>query len=150
MSETTEQFGSKLVGLARQWRAEVDQRLKPLEMSEARWRALHHLATNGGSLNQGDLAERLGIQGPTLVSQLDLLESHGWVERESAPNDRRSKVVRLTDRAQPLTEQIASVIQEVRSELFNDIDEEEIIACLRLIQRLEQRIAVLRQKRKAS
>ncbi|MEM7254058.1 MAG: MarR family transcriptional regulator [Pseudomonadota bacterium] len=150
MSETTEQFGSKLVGLARQWRAEVDQRLKPLGMSEARWLALHHLATNGGALNQGELAERLGIRGPTLVSQLDLLESHGWVERCNAPNDRRSKIVRLTESAQPLAERIASVVRDVRSELFDDIDEEEIAACLHLIQRLEKRITVLREKRKAS
>ncbi|MCH9670047.1 MAG: MarR family transcriptional regulator [Gammaproteobacteria bacterium] len=150
MNQTTEQFGSKLIGLARQWRAEVDRRLKPLGMTEARWLALHHLAASGGSLNQSELAERLGIRGPTLVSQLDLLESHGWVERSSAPNDRRSKLVRVTESARPLTERIESVIREVRSELFVDIDEKEIANCLRLIQQLEQRVTALRQRRTAT
>ena len=124
------------MGLARLWRAEIDRRLKPLGLSEARWRAIRHLSRNGGELTQTKLAERLGIRGPTLVGQLDLLESDGWVERHAAPNDRRSKVVRLTDKADPLVDQIEHVIMGVRGELLKNSSEAALQECSALLDHL--------------
>lgn len=143
MNEVCDQFGTSVMGLARRWRAEVDRRLKPLGISEARWLALHHLSRNDGALTQGNLAERLGIRGPTLVGQLDALEADGWVRRESAPNDRRSKVVRLTDEAMPLVGQIEHVIFAVRRELFSGIDDESLTQCLEVIRKLRARVDTL-------
>lgn len=140
MSESIDLFGARVMGLARMWRGELDRRLKPLGLSEARWRALRHLAGAGGELTQGKLAEHLGIRGPTLVGQLDLLEGDGWVERRSAPNDRRSKVVSLTKDAGPLVEQIDSVILEVREELFARMDEDALRTCSAVLDELCDRL----------
>jgi MarR family transcriptional regulator for hemolysin len=144
MSESTDLFGAHVMGLARLWRAEIDRRLKPSGLSEARWRALRLLANNGGELSQSKLAEGLGIRGPTLVSQLDLLESAGWVRRHSVPNDRRSKVVRLTTEAEPLVRQIDAVIVSVRLELFADLDADAVQQCSELLLELGTRLHKLR------
>ena len=140
MSESIDLFGVRVMGLARMWRAEIDRRLKPLGLSEARWRAIRHLSRNGGELTQSKLAERLGIRGPTLVGQLDLLENDGWVERRSAPYDRRSKIVRLTEKAAPLVDQIEDVIIGVRGELFNGTDESMMQECSALLDELCTRL----------
>lgn len=146
MTKTTDQFGASVVGLARIWRSEIDRRLRPLGMSEARWLALHHLAKSSGELTQSKLAEKLGVRGPTLVSQLDQLEGDGWVTRRSSPVDRRSKVVCLTDEAMPLVEHIESVIKGIRGELFTGLDEDAVAQCLRLIDELRARVQALRDQ----
>ena len=147
MSESIDLFGVRVMGLARLWRAEIDRRLKPLGLSEARWRAIRHLSRNDGELSQSKLAERLGIRGSTLVGQLDLLENDGWVERHSAPHDRRSKVVRLTENAAPLVDRIEDVIVGVRGELFNETEESMVQECSALLDSLCARMqSGLKQK----
>ena len=42
--ETTETFGLLLHGTARAWRQKLDQRLKPMGLSQAKWRTLMHLS----------------------------------------------------------------------------------------------------------
>jgi len=143
MSESIDLFGARVMGLARMWRAEIDRRLEPLGLSEARWRAVRHLSRGGGELTQTKLAERLGIRGPTLVGQLDLLESDGWVERVNAPHDRRSKVVRLTANAPPLVAKIDTVIVGLRRELLSGMDEEALRTCSAVIADLCERLQSL-------
>jgi len=54
----------------RLWRATCTDRLKGLGQSEARWSALAALAGAKGMINQTQLADRLGIEGPSLVRLL--------------------------------------------------------------------------------
>ena len=88
-----ETVGQLLHETARVWRHKLDQRLRPLGLSQARWRTLAHLAR--GHLTQRDLAERIGIEEPTLARLLSRLEDDGWIKRENARHDRRCKTVHL-------------------------------------------------------
>jgi MarR family transcriptional regulator for hemolysin len=49
-----------------------------------------------GMLSHGDLAERVGVQGPTLTHHLDAMADQGLVLRERLPDNRRVQVARLT------------------------------------------------------
>lgn len=51
--------------------------------------------TSGG-MRMGDLAERLFFSKAGMTKMVDRLEQHGWVERRSAPDDRRATVIALT------------------------------------------------------
>jgi DNA-binding MarR family transcriptional regulator len=62
-------------------------------LSQAKWRTLAHLSR--GHLTQCDLAQRLGIEEPTLARLLGKLEQDRWIKRESAIHDRRCKTVHL-------------------------------------------------------
>jgi MarR family transcriptional regulator for hemolysin len=95
-----EGFGPLLHGTARAWRLKLDQRLKPLGLSQARWRTLLHLSLADRPITQAEVAARLGIEEPTLVTLLHGLERGGWVSRKSAAHDRRCKTVHLGKRAQ--------------------------------------------------
>lgn len=48
-----------------------------------------------GQLTQSDLAQRIGVEPPTLVGILDRMERDNWIERVSCPEDRRCKRVRI-------------------------------------------------------
>lgn len=142
MTERTlrERFGIGLGQLSRLWRKELDRRLSPYGLTEARWLALLHLSRMGQPVTQKDLAARIRVQGPTLVRTLDWLEAEGLIERHPIEGDRRAKALRLTARAMPSLARIEAVAEGLRDELFADVDEAEMLACLALFERLAARL----------
>src|SRR5207249_1255318 len=79
-----ETFGPLLHGTARAWRLKLDERLKPMGLSQAKWRTLLHLSLAGDSLTQAEIAERLGIEEPSLVTLLHRLEYEDWIIRKTS------------------------------------------------------------------
>lgn len=132
-------FGSALAETARVWRMRLDQRLKPLGLSQAKWRALLSLARDGEGMTQTALAERLGIEGPSLVGLLDRLAADGWIERLVCADDRRARRVYLTEKARSTLEEIETVATRLRQELFGDIGEEELLHCLQVLRRIRDK-----------
>jgi len=135
----SEAFGLLLHGTARAWRLKLDQRLRPMGLSQAKWRTLLHLSIAPGVLTQAEIAARLGIEEPTLVTLLHRLESDGWVTRTSSPRDRRCKIVHLGRRAQRVIAQINTTANELRHELLADIPATELQTCVRVLRRIRHR-----------
>src|SRR6202171_3783220 len=124
-----ETIGPLLHGAARAWRLKLDERLRPMGLSQAKWRTLLHLSLAPGALTQTEIAARLGIEEPTLVTLLHRLESEGWVRRESSSHDRRCKMVHLGRRAQRVIAQINAAASELRHELLADMSGPELRTC---------------------
>src|SRR5436189_6450788 len=101
-----ETFGHLLHGTARTWRQKLDERLKPMGLSQAKWRTLLHLSLAQDALTQAEIAARLGVEEPSVVTLLHRLEREGWVTRKSSPHDRRCNMVLLGRRAQRVIAQI--------------------------------------------
>jgi MarR family transcriptional regulator for hemolysin len=97
-------FGMQLAQMSRGWRAELDRRLAGLGLSQARWLVLLHLARFDDAPTQRELAQSVGVEGPTLARLLDSLESQGLVQRQSVLEDRRAKKIVLCAPARPLIE----------------------------------------------
>lgn len=134
------ELARELVVVARRWRTKLDERLRPLGIGEARWSALYWLWQTPGGLSQTALAERAGVESPTLVRTLDLLCEAGLAERRVAPHDRRAKLVGLTPAAMPLIEQLDSVADELRQEMMADLTPEEIAVTLRVLRKLRAQL----------
>lgn len=77
---------------------------------------LSNLATAGGQLTPRDLGRRLVISSGTLTTMLDRLAAGGYVVRAAHPHDRRSLLVRLTDRGR-------EILTESSNELNSALDE---------------------------
>jgi MarR family transcriptional regulator for hemolysin len=135
----SETFGPLLHGTARAWRLKLDQRLKPMGLSQAKWRTLLHLSIAPEALTQAQIAERLGIEQPTLVTLLHRLESGGWVRRANASHDRRCKIVLLGRRAQKAITQITAAANELRHELLSEIATPELETCIKVLTRIRAR-----------
>jgi MarR family transcriptional regulator, transcriptional regulator for hemolysin len=134
-----ETFGPLLHGTARAWRLKLDERLKPMGLSQAKWRTLLHLSIAPEALTQAQVAERLGIEEPTLVTLLHRLEREGWVKRANAAHDRRCKLVLLGRRAQSVIAQINAAANELRHELLADIAASELQTCINVLTRIRAR-----------
>lgn len=111
-------FGRQIAQLARLWRTELDNRLRPLGLSQARWVLLMHLSEAPEGLAQLDLAVRAGVTGPTLVKQIDQLESAGLVARREDQIDRRIKRVSLTKDGQRTFDAVDKIAGELRLEVL--------------------------------
>ena len=138
-SPSHEAFGALLHGAARAWRLKLDERLRPLGMSQSKWRTLLHLSKAEGGVTQAVIASELGIEEPTLVNLLHRLEHAGWVKRETSAHDRRCKTVTLQRRARRVINQIDAAARELRMELISEIRPTELAACVRVLQRIRSK-----------
>ena len=129
-------FGMQLAQMSRGWRAELDRRLAGLGLSQARWLVLLHLARFEQTPTQRELAQSVGVEGPTLARLLDSLESQGLVQRQAVLEDRRAKKILLCEPARPLIEQIETIANALRVELFAGVDEAEMRVCMRVHQQI--------------
>lgn len=134
-----ETLGPLLHGTARAWRLKLDERLKPMGMSQAKWRTLLHLSIAPGALTQAEIAERLGIEEPSLATLLYRLENEGWVARKSSPRDRRCKMVMLGRRAQNVISQISAAAEELRHELMENISAADLRTCVRVLTQIQEK-----------
>src|SRR5215510_2098856 len=132
-------LGPLLHGTARAWRLKLDERLKPMGMSQAKWRTLLHLSIAPGTLTQTEIAERLGIEEPSLATLLHRLENEGWIARKSSPRDRRCKMVLLGRRAQNVISEISAAAEELRHELLEDISAADLRTCIRVLTQIQEK-----------
>ena len=79
MPDLEERFADALHGTARAWRQAVDRRLKSLGLSQASWMTIAVAAKSRTALSQSELADRLGVEGATMVAMVDRLVKAGFV-----------------------------------------------------------------------
>lgn len=139
-------LGSDLARLVRVWRALIDQRLKPLELTQTHWVTLYNINRLPPDQSQIQLAKAIGIEQPSLVRTLDQLEEKGLITRHTCANDRRAKRIKLTEEAAPIIKEVNDVITMTRGEILSGISPEEVTLLTNLIERLEQNIIHLQNK----
>ncbi|ABF13771.1 transcriptional regulator SlyA [Candidatus Palibaumannia cicadellinicola] len=139
-------LGSDLARLVRVWRALIDHRLKPLELTQTHWITLHNICQLPPEQSQIQLAKAIGIEQPSLVRTLDQLEEKGLITRQTCANDRRAKRIKLTEAAEPLLTEVNHVISQTRDKILNGISQEDIRLFSDLINQLEKNILELYSK----
>lgn len=132
-----------LHGTARTLRLKLDQRLRPFGFTQAKWRTILAIHRSGEGATQKALAERLGIEGPTLVRLLDRLEADGWVERRNCVDDRRSKRVFLLDPAREALKHIEAAAAQLRREILQGIPEQDLQQCRQVLEQIRARTEAL-------
>lgn len=88
-------LGLLLSQTAKQLNRAFDYALAAAGGSLPMWLVLISLMREG-KLSHGDLAQRVGIQGPTLTHHLDAMALQGLVLRERLPDNRRVQLASLT------------------------------------------------------
>src|SRR5271155_6231271 len=96
MPDLEERFSNALHSTCRSGRQAVDRRLKYLGVSQASWMTIALAAKARSPLSQSELADRLAVEGATMVAMVDRLVKAGLVMREASTQDRRIKRVGLT------------------------------------------------------
>ncbi|MDR3607595.1 MAG: MarR family transcriptional regulator [Oligoflexia bacterium] len=139
-SEKAYEFGFRVSLVARHWRQLNDQVIRPLNLTDAVWRPLLHVARLGKQVNQKQLAQSLGIEGSSLARLIDQLEEQGLIRRIEAPQDRRAKLISLTDRGNAVVTAVQTRIGESHSELLSEITEQDLENCMQILDRIEAKL----------
>src|SRR5579864_4927275 len=108
-------------------------------LSQAKWRTLLHLSGSPRPLTQAEIAARLGVEEPTLVTLLHRLESEGWITRRSSPYDRRCKIVQLGQRAQRVIVRIRAQANQLRRELLSGVPVSDLRICIGVLDRISRK-----------
>jgi MarR family transcriptional regulator for hemolysin len=137
MPELEERFADALHGTARIWRQAVDRRLKNLGMSQASWMTIAVASKARSPLSQSELAERLGVEGATMVAMVDRLAKAGFVVRQPCQADRRINRVVLTEEGNRLCETVKAEAAAVRRELLATIDPANLAVATELLETLQ-------------
>uniref|UniRef100_I2PWZ7 Transcriptional regulator n=1 Tax=Desulfovibrio sp. U5L TaxID=596152 RepID=I2PWZ7_9BACT len=142
-----ENIGINLSRTGRLMRTRLDERLVPLGLTQAKWLILLYLSRNGGIMPQKDIADCVGVEGPTVVRVLDGLERMGLIERREQPADRRTKDVCLTPQASTVLEEIATVTERFRQEMWTGVSDEDLAAYERVIAILQRNLNASSRRR---
>jgi MarR family transcriptional regulator for hemolysin len=137
MSDLDERFSSALQNTARAWRQAVDRRLKYLGVNQASWMTIAVAAKACTPLSQSELADRLAVEGATMVAMVDRLVKAGFVIREPSTTDRRIKRVVLTPAGYLLYDKVRTEAAAFRKELLADVDLKALLVATELLERLE-------------
>ena len=130
-----------LVATGRLWRKLLDERLRAAGQTQPRWRVLAWAQMRPG-ITQTELAQRMGIAGPTLVRILDSLNAQDLIERRENLVDRRVKEVHLTKRAEPLVREIGVEVRSIREALLEGVSDEDVRTCLNVLAHIRKRAAI--------
>lgn len=142
--ETRRSFGHRLARLAAVWRREIDADLREYGLTDATWRPIYYLTLSSMPVRQTDLARSLSLEAPSLVRLLDVLEKRGFIVREIDEEDRRSKLVSITEAGRDIAALVSRAADRVAMRLTADVSSVELEQCCQIFDRVEQ--AALSQK----
>jgi MarR family transcriptional regulator for hemolysin len=137
MTDLEERFTGALHNTSRAWRQAVDRKLKYLGVSQASWMTIAMAAKSASPLSQSELADRLAVEGATMVAMVDRLVKAGLVVREPSTTDRRINRVVLTDAGNELYGKVKEQATALRRELLASIEPAQLLAATQLLERLQ-------------
>lgn len=134
--------------LARRWRRALDAQLAELGLTSAVWVPLVHLHRSGGGITQKELAQRVGVEGASVVRLIDILVRQGLVERRIDQADARARLIYLTPAGAAEMPRIRARLTDAEAELLQDLDDAEIGIVLDCLARIDQRLSAMETRRR--
>jgi MarR family transcriptional regulator for hemolysin len=89
-----------------------------------------------GELSQAELAAKMMVEPPTLVGILDRMERDGLISRHNCPFDRRKKLIRANQAAEPVWERIVECAARVREQATAGLSERQLATLKKLLRRV--------------
>ncbi|WP_189579934.1 MarR family winged helix-turn-helix transcriptional regulator [Litorimonas cladophorae] len=118
-------LGTLIHDVAHLLRHEIDDRLRPFNLTRAKWLALGIIQRNP-DLSQSELATRLELGAASVGRLVDRLVQRGFVNRAQDPNDRRSYTLQITQDAADVLAQLDGVPDHLERTMLDGLSEKEI------------------------
>jgi MarR family transcriptional regulator, transcriptional regulator for hemolysin len=129
---------------AKAFESAFDQQLrKKADITVAQSRVIGVLALVKNGMTQKEIANRIGIEAPTIVPMIDKLEEQGIVIRRPDQNDRRNNLIFLTDKSEAKWELIIECALELEKTSRQGVSDEELEITKRTLRKIAQNVADL-------
>lgn len=110
-----------------------NQKLAEYDISMSQAKVLFFLADKGEQA-QSELQRRLYIKGSSMNGLIDSLEKKNLIEKRQSEEDRRTKLIQISETGQELETKLWAVIDEIEVDLcagFNQEERQVIISWLK-------------------
>ena len=88
---------------------------------------------------QAALAEAIGADKTRIIPTLDALQGHGYIERMPDPDDRRARLLAITDSGRSIKDAVQADIQRGEERWLGQVSANERDVFLRVLDQLSQR-----------
>ena len=103
------------------------------------WKVMVMLINQDG-LTQKEIAERLGLEGPTIIPIIDKMEKDDLVVRKVDPSDRRNNKIYRTEKANELWTEMLKCATKVRQVSLMDIPKVNIGITKKVLEHIYQNL----------
>jgi DNA-binding MarR family transcriptional regulator len=117
----------------------ADRRLGTIGVTRAQWQALANLRRMG-PMTQAALAEMMEVETATVARLIDRLEAAGLIERRAEAQDRRVKLVTMTDKAAALMDEMGVIGQKLRDDMLTDLSPSELEGLIASLTTIKSRL----------
>ena len=118
--------------------AKSQERLAELEMKKqlgltpSQWKIILALNLTDG-LTQKELADKIYVDGSTLVPILDKMERNGLIERKADSKDRRINRIFLTSKSESTVDSIILIVLQLRKMIYRGLSEDQIDSARKIL-----------------
>jgi MarR family transcriptional regulator, transcriptional regulator for hemolysin len=132
---------------AKAFESVFDQQLRrKAGITVAQSRVIGTLVFLKNGMTQKEIADRVGIEAPTIVPIIDKLEEQKIVERRPDPSDRRNNLIFLTDKSEAKWELIIECALELEKASSQGVSAEELEITKTTLRRIAQNVVGLSLK----
>jgi len=125
---------------AKSFQKALDSELrKNVGVTISQWRVIATLVLQPG-LTQKEIADKVGIEGATLVPVIDKMEKEGFLKRKPDSKDRRVNRIYLTPKADSLWNSMTECALRIRKVSTKDIPDDQIKSALETYRKISKNL----------
>lgn len=120
--------------IADRMKADGDARLKTYNMTFVQSMVLRHLKLHEGKATQKQLEDDFRVSHPTIFGIIARMENNGLIRSYTDCNDRRQKIIEMSEAGYAMEETIHSDIMERDRKLVDGLSEQEVAELNRMLE----------------
>lgn len=113
---------------------------KNVGVTLSQWRVVASLVQQPG-LTQKEIADKVGVEGATLVPIIDKMEKEGLLKRKPDSKDRRVNRIYLTQKADSLWNSMTECALHIRKVSTKDISEDKLETTLETLRKISKNLS---------
>ncbi|EEL31436.1 MULTISPECIES: MarR family winged helix-turn-helix transcriptional regulator [Bacillus] len=121
-------------------KTELTNQLKEYKVTAQQWAVLKDISLHPTGTTPAMIAERLFADRPTVTGIIQRLLQKDWILTKHNPNDKRSHLVFLTDKANSLLNELEHISNDVIRISIKDIPKDEIEITIGVLQNMIQNL----------
>jgi MarR family transcriptional regulator for hemolysin len=141
LDHTLMNLTAALTQASRLYKSAADKVAADYGLSQATGLPVLIIGRLGEGVRPGVLADALGLEPSSLVRVIDHLIESKLLERHDDPQDRRAKILQLTDEGKKTAALMEQALIPFRRKLFGDFEQADVEAALRVLDGLNMILA---------
>ncbi|MCA8986922.1 MAG: MarR family transcriptional regulator [Planctomycetaceae bacterium] len=125
--------GSAIVSTAHAFRQALECELSRRGVTFRQWEVLTYLLSDGEQ-PQSDLSEKMGLEAQTMAGIIARMERDGWLTRKNCCEDRRRKLIRITQKAKTIWDELNACCEAVRQQAAAGLSSAQLVMLEQLCQ----------------